>query len=255
MIWARIFSQWPPWPPPQLQLQGDHSSQTFQTQSCLGHSLDEPQEDWPNIQKSIWEEAYLHMLVMLMANCTQTYGANFTKKNTWQSVHTAHTRHTQNSDFGMPLASYSSCWQWLVWLNSGITSDYTYNMSQEIVKTQWGKLLKSIQFTMMKHEHVQRTVISTKNTIIITPFSSRNLLHPLELNNDILTSFSYKNPPIHQAFDEKPVHHGMAWLLPGSLRNPDLQWNVPCGIQGAFRAVSFSSVNQGPILPRFEGIN
>lgn len=53
MIWARIFSQWPPWPPPQLQLQGDHSSQTFQTQSCLGHSLDEPQEDWPNIQKSI----------------------------------------------------------------------------------------------------------------------------------------------------------------------------------------------------------
>lgn len=88
MIWARIFSQWPPWPPPQLQLQGDHSSQTFQTQSCLGHSLDEPQEDWPNIQKSIWEEAYLHMLVMLMANCTPTYGANFTKKNTWQSFHT-----------------------------------------------------------------------------------------------------------------------------------------------------------------------
>ena len=29
------------------------------------------QEDWPNLQKSIWEEAYLHMLVMLMANWWQ----------------------------------------------------------------------------------------------------------------------------------------------------------------------------------------
>ena len=55
-----------------------------------------------------------------------------------------------------------------------------HNKSQEIVKTRVTIIIEINNLTIMKHEHVQRTVIS-----IITHYytnSSRNLLHPLEIN-------------------------------------------------------------------------
>ena len=246
MIWVRIFSQWPPRPPPQLQLQGDHSSHTFQTQSCLGHSLDE-RKKIDQIFKSQFSKkpictcwwCWWQIVLKHMVPTSQ-------KKNTWQSFHTTRVdTHTHTKlrfwdafSFQLPLVD-NDLFDWTQ-ESPAITLQYVSRNSEDTVR----KMIEITSFNIMKHEHVQ---------VVQSHPPKTPLLHLLAheicfiLLRSMLTFWHHlpiKKQPIHQAFmTRKPVHHGMAWLLPGNLRNPDLQWNVPCGV---IRAGSEVQVYQGP---------